>query len=26
MLEPSHLVEGYLLFLQDLADGVTYRL
>ena len=26
MLEPSHLMEGYLLFLQDLADGVTYRL
>ena len=26
MLEPSHLVEGYLLFSQDLADGVTYSL
>jgi len=24
MLEPSHLVEGYLLFSQDRADGVTY--
>ena len=24
MLEPSHLVEGYLLFSQELADGVTY--
>ena len=26
MLEPSHLVDGYLLFSQDLADGVTYSL
>jgi hypothetical protein len=26
MLEPSHLVEGYLLFSQDLTDGVTYSL
>ena len=26
MLEPSHLVEGYLLFSQDLADVVTYSL
>ena len=26
MLEPSHLVESYLLFSQDLTDGVTYSL
>ena len=26
MLEASHLVEGYLPFSQDLADGVTYSL
>ena len=26
MLEPSLLVEGYLPFSQDLADGVTYSL